>query len=123
VTVSEGMRAFDDCSFLILSSRVMPDRLIELLTYDSVVEVFGDDNLFASGVKPLSILCDQQQPAIYVWRQRGKFPAKYYLVINEALEVKGFYAPAVLFSMHLPKKGAFRGRKRKTPRQVTPEAA
>jgi hypothetical protein len=61
--------------------------LITLRTYDAVLEALG-------GPTRLGLLCDQNANAACTWKAtRGKFPSKYYFVMERALREKGYRGP------------------------------
>jgi hypothetical protein len=51
------------------------------------------------GVHATAELTDTNYKAAHAWKQRGRFPTKTYLVITEALRLRGLQARADLWKM------------------------
>jgi DNA-binding transcriptional regulator YdaS (Cro superfamily) len=78
-----------------------------LSSFDAVVDVLG-------GTSETARLLGAQQPAVSNWRARGgKFPARYYLAITEALRSKQLTCRTDLFAFRRPNRRS--NGKRKTP--------
>jgi hypothetical protein len=69
--------------------------LQQLDTFDEVVEVLG-------GKAEVGVLCDNQDTAaVCNWRRRRlRFPAKYYVVMQDELNRLGYEAPLDLWGFY-----------------------
>lgn len=72
--------------------RAMPQPNRQLKTFDEVVTALG-------GTKSVGQLCeDQDSAAVCNWKRRRKtFPTKYYIVMQDELEVRKASAPYQLW--------------------------
>jgi len=70
----------------------MPSSLRPVRTFDEAVAVLGGTNKAAEAI-------GKQPPAISQWRARyNQFPAKWFFVVQRALEREGRSAPVKLFT-------------------------
>lgn len=70
-------------------------QLLQLDTFDDVVEALG-------GKAKVGALCDDQDmAAVCNWRRRRlRFPAKYYVVMQDELNKRGYEAPLELWGFY-----------------------